>query len=240
MLIGLPLVSWASTERGEYKINPTKDPSSPTKIYIPKNIYDCLAELKKMLPPDVIAEIKGLKSEKEMVQYHFDLGRWIRNFWGLWGGSRLSHYFKDQGMNHPDDMSSLVLVVLWRDLNGKPLRIKEEYLRYRKFSENKNCNIDPELAALENKDPIVDAKNKIKQKDLQVLGIFGLSMTIPGISGNPYCWQEKMKVRIIKDTGDVLRCAEHQRLQGVAVQYATKYNGIIFNFLPDEQKNACN
>jgi hypothetical protein len=54
-----------------------------------------------------------------MILYHHSLGMWIRNNWGLWGGSRLPKYFTDPDVNHPDNMSSGVLYHYYDWLNGK-------------------------------------------------------------------------------------------------------------------------
>jgi hypothetical protein len=57
-------------------------------VYIPKNLEECLIALDKSLPPVAKNEIKALKTSFDMFQYHFGIGTWIRNSFGLWGGSR--------------------------------------------------------------------------------------------------------------------------------------------------------
>jgi hypothetical protein len=57
---------------------------------------------------------------------HFGFGMWIRNNWCLWGGSRLSKYFNDLGIFHPDDMSSIILTSYHRYLNGEEIRLQEQ------------------------------------------------------------------------------------------------------------------
>jgi hypothetical protein len=49
------------------------------------------------------------------------MGLTIRNCWGLWGHSRLAKYFNELGIDHPDDMSGIILTSLWRELNHLPM-----------------------------------------------------------------------------------------------------------------------
>ena len=50
---------------------------------------------------------------------HFSLGMYLRNNWGLWGGSRLSHYFETRGVQHPDSMSGLIIEYYYDWLNNR-------------------------------------------------------------------------------------------------------------------------
>src|SRR3712207_7074234 len=43
---------------------------------------------------------------EEMINYHFSLGMWMRNNWGLWGSSRLQKYFTGKGVTHAEEMRS--------------------------------------------------------------------------------------------------------------------------------------
>lgn len=86
--------------------------------YIPKNIEECFIELNKILKPETVDGIKKLKSRDETSNYHMGLGLWLRNNWGLWGGSRLQVYLTNKGLNHPDDMSGLILEYYYDWLNG--------------------------------------------------------------------------------------------------------------------------
>jgi hypothetical protein len=47
--------------------------------------------------------------------------RWIRNEWRLWDPlSPLAEQFQMQGVTHPDDMTRLLFILLWRKINGWP------------------------------------------------------------------------------------------------------------------------
>jgi hypothetical protein len=101
-------------------------------IYIPRDLDDCFAQLKNILNPDDIRKMKA-GTEAEMIEYHFGLGTWMRNNWGLWGGSRLAKWFNTQGIKHPDDMSGIILDSFWRHLNGKPVELDRQIKRYKDY-----------------------------------------------------------------------------------------------------------
>lgn len=58
-----------------------------------------------------------------MIDYHFGLGMYIRNEYGLWSGGPLQEYFRAQGMEHPDDMSGVLLDAYRLYLCGEPVRM---------------------------------------------------------------------------------------------------------------------
>jgi hypothetical protein len=103
-----------------------------TKIYIPKDLEDAHRELEKMLKPEDIEKIKS-GTEEDMNQYHFGLGMWMRNNWDLWKSGRLSKYFNELGIQHPDDMSGIILTTFWCKLNNKPYRLQERIKFYQAF-----------------------------------------------------------------------------------------------------------
>ena len=91
--------------------------------YIPNDLDDAHAQLLKLLPSDEISRIKSMKSEDEMMDYHFGLGAGLRNSWGLWGNSRLAQYFQDMGIHHADDMSGIILDTFWCKLHGQSFNL---------------------------------------------------------------------------------------------------------------------
>lgn len=100
--------------------------------YIPENLEDCFVQLKQLLKPEDVQQLKA-GTEKDMGKYHFGLGMNLRNGWGLWRGSRLAKWFNDQGVSHPDDMSGIILVSFWRHLNGKPINLEQQVKHYQDF-----------------------------------------------------------------------------------------------------------
>ena len=88
-------------------------------VYIPKDLGECFKELDKLLPEIDKKEMQALPWRGDMIRYHLGLGMWIRNNWGLWGGSRLQRYFTDRGVTHPDSMSPVILEYYYDWLHGK-------------------------------------------------------------------------------------------------------------------------
>lgn len=101
-------------------------------IYIPKDLNDSFVQLKKLLKPKDIEKMRR-GTEDDMIEYHFGLGMWMRNNWGLWKGSRLAKWFNAQGINHPDDMSGIILDSFWRHLNDKPIKLEEQIQYYKDY-----------------------------------------------------------------------------------------------------------
>lgn len=88
-------------------------------VYIPANLGECFVELDKQLPEIDKKEMTAKPKRDDMILYHHGLGTWIRNNWGLWGGSRLQKYFTDRGITHPDNMSVIILYYYHDWLSGK-------------------------------------------------------------------------------------------------------------------------
>ena len=88
-------------------------------VYIPNNLEDCFVQLNKLLSDEDKQKIKQLKDRKETIQYHHSLGMWLRNNWGLWGGSRLQKYMLERKITQPDDMSATILEFYYDWLNGQ-------------------------------------------------------------------------------------------------------------------------
>ncbi|MBX9572086.1 MAG: hypothetical protein K2X77_24550 [Candidatus Obscuribacterales bacterium] len=92
----------------------------------PQNLQECLAELKKTLPTDTMQKLnKG--SESVVLDFHLTLGTWIRNKW-IRGqkSSPLVQYFSKMGISNPDDISSIILTSLWRDLHSQPIKLQQQ------------------------------------------------------------------------------------------------------------------
>lgn len=74
--------------------------------YIPINLYDSYRVLDELFGDSLKAEIRN---SSEMINFHFSIGIWLRNHWGLWNCSRLYKFFKENNIRHPDDMSYVIM-----------------------------------------------------------------------------------------------------------------------------------
>jgi hypothetical protein len=90
---------------------------------IPKNLEECYLFL------DGVEDIdKWLKKSEESAtsSAHHGMGQWIRNNWGLWSGdSDLCKWFKLNEIDHPDDMSGIILTSFYRYKNNTDIRLEE-------------------------------------------------------------------------------------------------------------------
>jgi hypothetical protein len=87
-------------------------------VYIPKDLGECFVELDRLLSEIDKKEMTALSARDGMIAYHLGLGMWMRNNWGLHGGSRLLKYFTDKGLRDPEDMSTIVLFQYYDWLKG--------------------------------------------------------------------------------------------------------------------------
>lgn len=95
-------------------------------IYIPRNLDECYQQIESFWPDSVKARVKSMTESDFVFGNHRGFGMWMRNYWGLWKGSRLSAYFNAMGLYHPDDISGTILTCYHRQLNGKPINLEEQ------------------------------------------------------------------------------------------------------------------
>lgn len=103
------------------------------EIYIPFDLNDCFRQIDGMLCDSADNGIKKMTESEFVSGSHFGFGKWIRNNWGLWKGSRLSKYFNELEIYHSDDMSSIILISYHRNLMGKELKITELIHYYKNY-----------------------------------------------------------------------------------------------------------
>jgi hypothetical protein len=148
----------------ECSAGPVAAQEKDDQIYVPKDLDDCFARLKKILKPEDVEKIKR-GTEQDMIDYHFGLGLWIRNNWGLWKGGRLAKWFNEQGIHHPDDMSGIVLHSFWRHLNSKPIELDKQVKYYQDYW--KQVRVDNERE-----------KARVKRAVVKIRGMMmGISLT---------------------------------------------------------------
>ncbi|MEW5764072.1 MAG: DUF6794 domain-containing protein [Bacillota bacterium] len=115
-----------------YWLSPTCDAESPTEVYIPRDLSDAFAELDRMLTKE-FRDYYANSPMEDTIKYHFGLGMWLRNNWGLWTGERLAEFFAGIGIYHPDDMSGIILDSYWRYLNGSDICLQDQVEFYQEY-----------------------------------------------------------------------------------------------------------
>jgi hypothetical protein len=94
-------------------------------IFIPKNLYECMVELDKKLNFENKKQLREAKNSWEFNSHMGGLGMWIRNNWGINGGSRLLKYFYDRDFGNEmfgrDEISGLIIdhYIKWLKGNRK-------------------------------------------------------------------------------------------------------------------------
>ncbi len=112
-------------------------------VYIPKDLPDAIAELNKLTSREARAKFLQMGEGDAMVKLHFSLGRWIRENWSLWEGSRLSVHMNKMGATHPEMMSRVIIVAYHRYLTKTDLDLKtligqvEQYVEKKRDKERK-------------------------------------------------------------------------------------------------------
>ena len=104
----------------------------------PKNLKDCYKQLNKILSKETKKDIKDTERETPcdlypMSKYHHGLGTQLRNNWVLWHGSELAKYFQAMGIQHPDDMSGIILHGYWCYLKKTEYDLQADIERYQKY-----------------------------------------------------------------------------------------------------------
>lgn len=104
-------------------------------VYIPRNLEECFTQIDKFWDDSTKLMVKSWTEDEFSGKAHFGFGMWMRNNWQLWGGSRLSKYFNDKGIFHPDDMSGIILKSYYRYLNNKEIKLDEQIKFYQEYWE---------------------------------------------------------------------------------------------------------
>lgn len=150
---------------------PISQRDSINGVYIPKDLKDSFSQINILWSDSVKIKVKAMKESDFVNNSHFGFGMWMRNNWGLWKGSRLFRYLNEKGLNHPDDMSSVILTSYHRHLNNRNLKLRNQIKGYKDYWKkanketasklfkaktiNKNTYTDLELA-LKNSDSVID------------------------------------------------------------------------------------
>lgn len=90
-------------------------------VYIPKDIQDAVSELDKKIEPEGLNAFKNYTEDEAASKSFFGFGRWMSYNWGLDEGSRLSHYFRTQGLSNVEDIIRVLMITYHRHINDKPL-----------------------------------------------------------------------------------------------------------------------
>jgi len=101
-----------------------------------KNIDEAISELDKNISDSVKVEIQEMSEKEFIANSHFSIGKNMRNNWNLWKDSQLTNYFKNKGINHPDDMSSIILTSYYRYVTNQEIDLQNQIKYYKTYWKN--------------------------------------------------------------------------------------------------------
>ena len=95
--------------------------------YIPIDLVDAMNYLSCNWSDSIQTEFKN--SPKSKLFLYGGMG--MRNGWNLWEGkNNLSKYFRNMGIFHPDDISSIIIESFHRKLNNEPILLSQQVKYY--------------------------------------------------------------------------------------------------------------
>lgn len=115
-------------------------------VYIPRDLDDALTQLIKLTDESAREKLKTTDEETVARKLHFGLGRWMEYNWNFVEGSRFSHYLREQGLFHHDDMVRFMLICFHRYLAKRPL---ESEVLIHTLQEERKAKIKAEQEKLE-------------------------------------------------------------------------------------------
>ncbi len=130
-----------------------------SKKYVPINLNDALNYLDCKWSDSDKEFFKNKKENDAVGGIHHGTGRAIRNSWGLWkGNSEIANYFHELDINHPDDMSSIILTSFHRHLNQKKILLQKQVQFYKEYwvnvEEKEKKRLDDEFKEYEINDTV--------------------------------------------------------------------------------------
>jgi len=99
----------------------------------PTNLDEAVRQLTTIHHDTTKQQIIAMTEREFISNSHFGVGMWIRNNWGLWGGGQLADYFNSLGIQHPDDMSSIILTCYYRQLTNKEWELEKQVAFYQAY-----------------------------------------------------------------------------------------------------------
>ncbi len=106
-------------------------------VYIPKDLYDAFAQLNRLMDEPTRKQFQLMTEEEAGKKLYLIM--WICNNWGMYEGSRLSHYIHNMGISNPEAKAHFLITTYHRELNKKDLDIKERVEFYQKKVEEEKA-----------------------------------------------------------------------------------------------------
>ncbi|MEM7548254.1 MAG: DUF6794 domain-containing protein [Bacteroidota bacterium] len=166
----------------------------------PENIDQALKHIDVILDDSTQANFKRKPEGIAVSQMHYGFGLWMRNNWNLYEKKgKLSKFFRAEGIKYAADMSSILLALYHRKLNGIPLEEDKLIAFYKDYRENPDrIRANSRELTFEEKLPLID-ENEWEE----VSQNYEVGKTVEG-----YIYQEKKgvfsKEKIIVLSGKII------------------------------------
>lgn len=95
-------------EQKKFAFISNMDKDTIDDIYIPQDLEDCIRSLDEILPFNQKQNIRNSESLNLIFGHIGGLGIYIRNDWGLNGGSRLLRYFNHRNIHDTEKMTDVI------------------------------------------------------------------------------------------------------------------------------------
>ena len=102
-------------------------------VYIPKDLTDALQELDRKIDAAGREKFAIMSEEDAATKVYFSFGRWMSVNWGMEEGSRITHYFQNQGIGKVEDMIRILMISYHRQINERELQTKELINHYKEL-----------------------------------------------------------------------------------------------------------
>lgn len=117
--------------------------------YLPATIEECFQVLDSILEPEDRSEWLSEDEETAASLAHHTVGRWVRNNFGLWRQEEndnipIVKYFESLNIQHPDDMSSIILAAYYKKHNNMEYCVEELAKPYIEFWEQTYKELEEE------------------------------------------------------------------------------------------------
>lgn len=96
----------------------------------PKDLEDAIAQLDKKYSDTTKKEIFDMTESEYITKSQFSTALWIRYNWGLSQGTKLSKYFNELGIYHPNDMTAIVVHCYYRHLHNQDFELDKQIKYY--------------------------------------------------------------------------------------------------------------
>ena len=108
--------------------SPAEFQMRPQSEAIPGTLEEALSQMRRGYPEEQLRAFAATKERDLLPRYYFPFATGLTNRWEMWrDSSPMNRYFRQNGVEHPEDMAVLLMLALHRELNNKEFNLRKEY-----------------------------------------------------------------------------------------------------------------